>query len=1401
LEALLKKSAENQQEVTERLGYQVRRAVEVLVQTIDRIDKDRNRTLLAGVDEKELYQAALTVMMRLVFLFSAEERGLLLLGDDLYDQNYAVSTLRAQLHKAADETGEEVLGYRKDAWCRLLATFRAVHGGVKHEAMRLPAYGGALFDPDRFPFLEGRAPGEDNHSAHPLPVDNRTVLHLLEALQVLQVDAGKGVREARLLSFRALDIEQIGHVYEGLLDHAAVRADEPVLGLSGTKDKEPEVPLSRLEEQKAKGEKELLKLLKEETGRSESAQQKALAANLGLEEASHLRAACDNDDALFARVLPFAGLVRSDSFGKPLVITTGSVYVTQGTDRRATGTHYTPRSLTEPIVKRTLDPLLYRGMAEGVEPTRETLKTAKEILDLKVCDMATGSGAFLVQACRYLSERLVEAWEKAEEEHPGQVIVTPEGELSTGDPAERIVPADTDERLAVARRLIADRCLYGVDKNPTAVEMAKLSLWLITLQKDRPFTFLDHAIKCGDSLVGVDMDQLLTWSLDRKGQTVLRLFVEKDIKEARDLRQKLAILEELGIGDVRRKERMNAAAEAAMERVKVAADLIVVPSLAMTGKTNQEDARKRFGDRYMSFHRDDKEIKLLRSEADDALKGLKPFHWPLEFPEVFTDGRKGFDAILGNPPFQGGQKITGALGVPYREWLVNVLGRGKKGSADLVAYFYLKASDLLRLTGTFGLIATNTIAEGDTREVGLDQILAEGRQLYAAIRSMKWPGTANLEVAVAHVHNGDWEAVRVLGDESVEVITAFLDDGSASGKPFRLKANEGKSFIGSYVLGMGFVLEPEDAQALIDKDSLNAEVLFPYLNGENLNSRPDQSPSRWVIDFFDWPLNRKGIGSWTTADERERKECLRKGVVPHDYPSPVAADYPDCLAIVENLVRPEREKIRHNNTTGRDRADKWWKYGRGAGELYSTIAGMDRVLVRGEVSSHPTYSFVPSNIVFSHMLIAFAEPSFAHFSMMQSSFNDEWTRTYASRLGKGIRYTPSDCYLTLPLPRPDGPQSVAIECFGEAYHEHRRQLMLCREIGLTKTYNLFHDPACGDAEIAELRLLHIEMDTAVRDAYGWTDLDLGHDFYGEGKEARFTLSPEAKGEVLRRLLKLNHERAAEEAIQAEAEKASAKVKKPKRKSATPSSLSSKNSTTPVQAVAAAPASILDLDEQEPAAPVEMPVAPAQPTVKKEDIEPAILAWLVAREQNLDMVKRYYPEPIDEKQWEPDIQPLHDVRIAKELYAVDQMAEVCGGSKFDRQKYGPLSTTFYDSIDRAVELGWLDIRRSPSGATDYSIGQNAEEAVKLASEIIGKRIKRVADTLFYMEGDKTREAEQQTTIHKAWADLRTEGKRGTVEEVIQEVERWKPDRSFSGFSRGEILVTYEDLRLRGYIKNA
>ncbi len=429
---------------------------------------------------------------------------------------------------------------------------------------------------------------------------------------------------------------------------------------------------------------------------------------------------------------------------------------------------------------------------------------------------------------------------------------------------------------------------------------------------------------------------------------------------------------------------------------------------------------------------------------------LTPFHWELEFPEVFGRANPGFDAIVGNPPFVGGQKITGVLSKEYRDYLIERIANGKKGSADLCAYFFLRAGQLVRDGGMMALLATNTIAQGDTREVGLDQLAAHGFSIPRAVSSVPWPGEASLEVAQVWLQRGAWSGDFVLNDQPVAGITPFLTvPGAIAGNPFRLAANENQSFIGSYVLGMGFVLTPEEAQSLIARNPRNKACLFPYLNGEDLNSRFDQSPSRWVINFHDWPLNREAEGIWRTADAKQRKEWLKTGVVPADYSDPVAADYRELLAIVEEKVKPERVKI----TFSKSAREKWWLYERVRPDLYSTIAEMGRVLVRSRVAELHSMAFVPEEIVLNERLTVLPFNKYQKFSLLQCSIHEVWARNYASTLRTDMMYNPSDCFETFPFPL----NLAGLDDIGERYYEHRQTIMQTRQQGLTATYNRFHN--------------------------------------------------------------------------------------------------------------------------------------------------------------------------------------------------------------------------------------------------------------------------------------------------------------------------------------------------------
>jgi hypothetical protein len=206
--------------------------------------------------------------------------------------------------------------------------------------------------------------------------------------------------------------------------------------------------------------------------------------------------------------------------------------------------------------------------------------------------------------------------------------------------------------------------------------------------------------------------------------------------------------------------------------------------------------------------------------------------------------------------------------------------------------------------------------------------------------------------------------------------------------------------------------------------------------------------------------------------------------------------------------------------------------------MRQAIAPLRRMLVRSRVSELHSMAFVAKGWIYSDQTIVFAFDDDYHFALLQSSVHEAWLRQQASSLRTDIRYTPTDCFDTFPFPPleyerlasgkwqlEEMPQSFQQAAqLGAAYHEHRRQIMLARQLGLTKTYNLFHNPACQDADIVRLRELHAEMDRAILACYGWEDLNPGHDFYQNDRgQTRYTLSPEARREVLARLVELNLE--------------------------------------------------------------------------------------------------------------------------------------------------------------------------------------------------------------------------------------------------------------------------------------
>jgi hypothetical protein len=285
------------------------------------------------------------------------------------------------------------------------------------------------------------------------------------------------------------------------------------------------------------------------------------------------------------------------------------------------------------------------------------------------------------------------------------------------------------------------------------------------------------------------------------------------------------------------------------------------------------------------------------------------------------------------------------------------------------------------------------------------------------------------------------------------------------------------------VLGKGFILAPQQAEELIQRDLRNKDVLFPYLNGEDLNSRPDCSASRWVINFHDWPEER-------------------------------AREYSEVFAIVERDVKPERLKVKHSKNA----REKWWLYERSRPDLYSKIRNLDRVLVVARVSKTGLPVFVPTGQVTSEQTVVFASDRLEDLARLNSGIHYLWAIARGSSLKGDLRYTPSDIYETMPLPSP----ATTMASAGAELDRIRRSIMSQRKVGLTKLYNLVHSSSVSDEDVNDLRAAHVSVDRAVVQAYNWQDLSLYHDFTITRQGMRFGLPQAVQAEVIDRLLELNH---------------------------------------------------------------------------------------------------------------------------------------------------------------------------------------------------------------------------------------------------------------------------------------
>ena len=688
-----------------------------------------------------------------------------------------------------------------------------------------------------------------------------------------------------------------------------------------------------------------------------------------------------------------------------------------------------------------------------------------------------GSGAFLVEACRQLADHLVVAWQR----HGGMPPV----------------PPDEDE-LLLAKRLVAQKCLYGVDKNPMAADLAKLSLWLATLAKDHPFTFLDHSLRSGDSLVGLGRKQIASLHWEEKAQ---RTTVTKSLEDAirRAAASRRDILEGGDFLSPALKAQKLDIADDALSKPRLIGDAVIAAFFSaakpkdrqktldrlaepvedfLSGKGDYVAARAKIADLTNWVHGKPRD-PAMAAGADDLAPAepishpLTPFHWEIEFPEVFQGDNPGFDAIVGNPPFVGGRRIRRSLGDAVFNWVTNDAG-DVAGNADLCAHFFLRAFSLLGKGCTFGLIATNTISQGDTRTCGLRTICTQDGSIFSAIRRLRWPGEAAVTVSVIHVAKGSVATRPTLDGQPVDFVSAFLFPRGGHDNPAQLADNDGKAFQGSIALGMGFTFDDtadaDDVTAgtpiplatmasVLSSEPHSQERIFPYLGGEELNDHPNHLHHRYVISFFDMP----------------EAECR--------------TNWPALMKLIETKVKPER---RRTNAKGEfvlrsPLPERWWQHADKRPALFAAMRGRDRVLAHSFTSKYLQFAFVPTSTVVAGPHCVFVLSTYAAFSALQCSLHDTWVQVTSSTLEDRLSYKLSDSFETFPFPE-NFESDAGLEAAGREYYEYRAALMVKNDEGLTKTYNRFHDPAESSPEIARLRELHAAMDRAVLDAYGWVEV-------------------------------------------------------------------------------------------------------------------------------------------------------------------------------------------------------------------------------------------------------------------------------------------------------------------------
>jgi methylase of polypeptide subunit release factors len=797
-------------------------------------------------------------------------------------------------------------------------------------------------------------------------------------------------------------------------------------------------------------------------------------------------------------------------------------------ERGKSGSHYTPEELVQPLIKHSLEYLIEDRLKpyQQKKATKET--TLSTLLQLKICDVACGSGHILLSAARRMALEIARV--QTDEEQPNPLAIRK------------------------AMKDVVRNCIYGVDKNPLAIELCKIALWLEAYNPGEPLNFLDHHIKCGDAIVGLahrsELDNGIAdeafKTLAGDDKAIASAFAKRNKEERKrassaNAGQQLTTEQQLenkvqeAMGEYKTfnhlpestPEEIEDKAKAYQKFVagkgftflKAMADTQVAQFFIPKTDSNKDSLMTDSDFRLiLSGYKGWQDRKVAKATA--VAFEQKIFHWFIEFPEVFNEG--GFHCILGNPPFLAGKKISASYGYYYLNYLKFASGAG---DMDFVGFFFNRAFLNIKKNGFMSLIATESISQGITRDFCLNKITKNEGEIINAMKSMKWPGKANVTISLLSIHKGISNKHKYLNGNNVKSISTTLDDIYFEHEPSLLINNKALSSLGTSVLGKGFIISENKANELLT-DPQYKDVILPYLSGDDLNNSVDTKAKRYVINFFDW----------------EQEVCEK---------------YTKAWEIIIQDVKPERQII--YETWSQIHEYDFWKFWDRRPDLYSFISRQENALVLPRISKHLNIVIVNPRQVFHDKLVVFKVKLVeVYFSILQSNIHESWTWFRTTKMGAGVlSYSITDVFNTFPFPKLNINSHNELSKITVLYSNLRNKIMQQIGLGLTKTNNLFHSNAItvhsidkidkqlvfllkhlgktvntisfdeAIKAILKLRESHVQLDAAVLEAYGWNDIKLLHDFYDvdylpENDRIRFTIHPDARKEVLKRLLELNH---------------------------------------------------------------------------------------------------------------------------------------------------------------------------------------------------------------------------------------------------------------------------------------